>query len=257
MRLFDTHSHINADDFDADRAAVIVRMREAGLVGAMVVACDWGEEKKLFEVLDLAPGFLYGAWALHPEYKNKREPGIEEILAVCEDPRIKAVGETGLDYHWCKGELTWQKERFAKHIAAAKMLGKPVIVHAREAEFDALDILLAEGAADVGFVLHCFGNTLEVAKRALDLGGLISVTGVVTFKNAQGLRDVASALPLEGMMVETDCPYMAPVPYRGKRCEPAHVAQVVRMIAELKGLDLEYVGEVTTETALKFFRIGN
>lgn len=109
MRLFDSHSHINAREFDADRAEVITRMREAGLEGALVVACDYGEEKDLFAVLDMAPGFLSGAWALHPEYEDRRECDVDEIVAICGDPRICAVGETGLDYHWCKGDLTWQK----------------------------------------------------------------------------------------------------------------------------------------------------
>ena len=192
MRLFDSHSHINAREFDADRAEVITRMREAGLEGALVVACDYGEEKDLFAVLDMAPGFLFGAWALHPEYEDRRECDVDEIVAICGDPRICAVGETGLDYHWCKGDLTWQKERFVRHIEAARKLNKPLVVHAREAESDALDLLDAHDAGSVGFVMHCFGGSLADAKRAIDLGGLVSFTGVLTFKNASGLREIGA-----------------------------------------------------------------
>lgn len=253
MRLFDSHSHINAREFDADRAEVITRMREAGLEGALVVACDYGEEKDLFAVLDMAPGFLFGAWALHPEYEDRRECDVDEIVAICGDPRICAIGETGLDYHWCKGDLTWQKERFVRHIEAARKLNKPLVVHAREAESDALDILAAHDAGSVGFVMHCFGGSLADAKRAIDLGGLVSFTGVLTFKNASGLREIASALPLDRLMIETDCPYMAPVPYRGKRCEPAYVAEVAKALALVKNVEPDYAAAVTTDTAKNFF----
>ena len=253
--LFDSHSHSNSEEFDGDRDAVVARMRKAGLVGAMVVACDWGEEKKLFEVIDSQPGFLCGAWALHPEYEDRLEPTVEQIAAICEDPRIAAVGETGLDYYWCKGDLEWQKERFVRHIEAARLLKKPLIVHAREAEADALDVLRAHRAHECGFVLHCYGGDVETARRAVDAGGLISFTGVVTFKNAQALREVLKALPLEALMIETDCPYMAPVPYRGKRCEPALVGEVAKTIAAVKDIEPALAAETTTATAQKFFRL--
>ncbi len=253
--LFDSHSHIHAPEFAGDRAEVVARMQAAGLTGAVVVACDRGEEHPLFETLALAPDMLFGAWALHPEYEDRPEPDVNEILRICSDPRIAAVGETGLDYYWCKGDLTWQKERFCRHITAARELGKPLIVHAREAEADALDILVAQGARECGFVLHCFGADLATAQRALDAGGLVSFTGVLTFKNAENLREVARALPLEGLMIETDCPYMAPVPWRGRRCEPALVGAVARTIAALKDIDPAEVARTTTQTAQKFFKI--
>ena len=253
--LFDSHSHINSEEFDADREQVVSRMRQAGLIGAMVIACDLGEEAKLFEVIDAHPDFLCGAWALHPEYEDRREPTVEEIAAVCADPRIAAVGETGLDYYWCKGDLSWQKERFVRHIEAARMLKKPLIVHAREAEADALEILIDNRAHECGFVLHCYGGAADTARRAVDAGGLVSFTGVVTFKNAGALRDVVKALPLEAIMIETDCPYMAPVPYRGKRCEPALVGEVAKTIAAVKGIEPELVAKTTTQTALRFFHL--
>lgn len=253
--LFDSHSHINSSEFDGDREAVVGRMRAAGLVGAITIACDWDEIEKLHEVVGLAPGFLYGAWALHPEYEERREPTVEEIIRICSADDIVAVGETGLDYYWCKGDLTWQKERFVRHIEAAKALGKPVIVHAREAEADALEILIAHDAASCGFVLHCFGGNLETAQKAVEAGGLVSFTGVLTFKSAQNLRDVVRELPLEALMIETDCPYMAPVPWRGRRCEPALVGAVAGTIAEVKGLKPAEVARVTAATARRFFHL--
>ena len=258
--LFDSHSHINAPEFAEDRAAVIDRMKTAGLVGAMVIGC---EEREIGTVTDLVrtnPGFLYGAWALHPEYEvsdEHPEVTFERIVDVCSAPEMVAVGETGLDYHWCKGDLTWQKNRFRRHIEAALHLKKPIIVHAREAEDDALAILTEMNAGDAGFVLHCFGGTTDCALKAVDAGGLVSFTGVVTFKSAAALAETARVVPLQHLMVETDCPYMAPVPYRGKRNEPAFVAKVAEKIAAVKDLSFEEVARVTTENALNFFHLNH
>ena len=258
--LFDSHSHINAPEFAEDRAAVIDRMKSAGLVGAMVIGC---EEREIGTVTDLVranPGFLYGAWALHPEYEvsdEHPEVTLERIIDVCSAPEMVAVGETGLDYHWCKGDLTWQKNRFRRHIEAALHLKKPIIVHAREAEDDALAILTEMHAGDAGFVLHCFGGTTDCALKAVDAGGLVSFTGVVTFKSAAALAETARVMPLQHLMVETDCPYMAPVPYRGKRNEPAFVAKVAEKIAAVKDLSFEEVARVTTENALTFFHLNH
>ena len=253
--LFDSHSHINSEEFDGDRDAVVARMRKAGLVGAMVVACDWGEEKKLFEVIDSQPGFLCGAWALHPEYEDRLEPTVEQIAAICEDPRIAAVGETGLDYYWCKGDLEWQKERFVRHIEAARLLKKPLIVHAREAEADALDDLRAHRAHECGFVLHCYGGDVETARRAVDAGGLISFTGVVTFKNAKKLKVVVEYMPLDRLVLETDCPYLSPVPNRGKRNSSLNIPFVIEEIARIKGIPPETVEEAAWENAFKLYRM--
>lgn len=255
MPFFDSHCHINAREFDSDREDVITRMKSARLVGALVLGCDRDEVAPTIALAKENPGFLYAAWALHPEYEDAKETSVEEITRICSAPEIVAVGETGLDYHWCKGDLTWQKNRFRMHIKAAKALHKPIVAHAREAEADALAILKEEKATDVGFVLHCYGGNLEIAKETVDFGGMISFTGVVTFKNAENLREIVRQIPLENLMIETDCPYMAPVPYRGKRNEPSFVLEVARTIAKVKGLTLEEVGEKTTENALRFFRI--
>ena len=253
--LFDSHCHINTEEFDTDRAEVVARMKAEGLVGAMVIGCGEtvGELDLIRKLVDANSGFLYGAWALHPEYEDVPEVSVDEIVEIDSDPRIYAVGETGLDYHWCHGDLTWQKERFRRHIEAAKILGKPLIVHAREAESDALRILVENRANDVGFVLHCYNGDIDTAKRCVDAGGMISVTGVLTFKNAQSLRDVVKTVPIEHLMIETDCPYMSPIPMRGKRNEPSYVKYVNQTMARIKEISVEECANKTTENAYKFF----
>ncbi|MCF0253865.1 MAG: TatD family hydrolase [Duodenibacillus sp.] len=253
--VFDSHAHIGGREFDADRDGVVARMREAHMAGAVVVACDFGEEAGLAGLIAQAPGFLWGAWALHPEYEDRPEAEVEDIARINAAPGMVAVGETGLDYHWCKGDLAWQRERFARHIEAARLLGKPLIVHAREAEDDAVDMLASAGAGDMGFVMHCYGGSLEAAKRALDAGGLVSFTGALTFRNGDALREVARALPLSRLMVETDCPYMAPEPWRGRRCEPAMARAVALELAGLHNTDYADAARITTRTARRFFHL--
>lgn len=255
MIFVDSHSHINSREFVSDLPAVLERMRSAGVAAATVIGCDRGEEKRVKELVGSSGSpRLFGAWALHPEYEDVEETSVEEIETICSAPEIAAVGETGLDYHWCKGDLSWQKNRFRMHLAAARSLGKPVIVHAREAEADAVKILAEEKAGDMGFVMHCYGGDLDTALACIDAGGLVSFTGTITFKNAGALREVARALPLESLMIETDCPYMAPVPHRGKRNEPAFVVQVAEQIAAIKEVSLEQVARVTTENYKRFIR---
>lgn len=259
MILFDSHCHINDSHFDADRNDTIKRMKEAGLIGAMVIGCDRGEKKRIKELVDQNPNFLYGAWALHPEYMDEvhRETSVHEILSICDEPEFYAVGETGLDYYWVKADALRQaqKERFRMHIAAAKELKKPVIVHARAAERDAVEILTQEHAGDVGFVLHCFDSTPNIAKAAVDAGGYVGFTGIITFKSAQKLLESVKAVPIDRLLVETDCPYMAPVPKRGKRNEPAFVEFVAKKVAEVKGLDPEETARQTAYNAMRLFRL--
>lgn len=253
--LFDSHAHIHAKEFAEDIDEVIARMRAAGLVGCVTVGCDWCEDDVVLDLTNRYPGFVYGAWALHPEYDGRTEPNVEEIIDFCSPKSMVAVGETGLDYYWHPNGRIWQRPRFVRHIEAALKLNKPLIVHARQAESDALDILVAHDAGRVGFVLHCYGGDLATAKRAIDLGGLVSFTGVLTFPKSDELRAIARALPLESLMIETDCPYMAPVPFRGRRNEPTYVGSVARTLAQLFDCTPEHVAETTTRTAARFFRI--
>ena len=166
-----------------------------------------------------------------------------------------AVGETGLDFYWCKEPLDWQRDRFRRHIAAARKAGKPLIIHARDAESAALEILKEEKAGDLGFVMHCFCGTLETAEGVVAAGGHVSFTGNLTFKKNEMLREIAGKIPLDRLLIETDSPYMAPVPFRGKRCEPVYSREVARAIAAAKGLDFDEVLLATARNTVKLFRL--
>ena len=256
MVLFDSHCHINAPQFDEDREAVIARMKEAGLTGAVVIGCEAKELEPLRALVAANAGFLWGAWAYHPEYEDRsQEPAVEEIVEANRRDDFVAVGETGLDYYWCKPPVPWQVERFVRHIEAAKRLGKPLIVHAREAELAAAEILHAEGADSVGFVMHCFSSTPDVARKVLDWGGMIGINGNVTFKKSDDIRESCRIAPLSRLLAETDCPYLAPVPKRGKRNEPSFVSYTVAKIAELHGCSAEEAALATARNAEQFFRI--
>ena len=253
--FIDSHCHLTDPAFAEDLDAVIDRMKAAGMTAAVTIGCEDGDIVPLRKILDRFPGFLYGAWAVHPEYPDAREADVDEIAERAMEPGMAAVGETGLDFYWCKEPLDWQRARFRRHIEAAREVGKPLIVHARDAEAAALEILADEKAGDMGFVMHCFCGSLETAQGVVNAGGHVSFTGNLTFKKNEALRAIAKALPLEKLMIETDAPYMAPVPYRGKRCEPWHSEEVARTIANAKGLQFEEVLEATCRNTVKFFHL--
>ena len=255
MQFIDSHSHLNSDAFDEDRDEVIARMKAAGMAAAMVIACEDDELPKLEALLAEHPGWLFGAWALHPEFPDKPEPTVERIAEICSRPGFAAVGETGLDFYWCKEPLDWQRARFRRHIEAAKAIGKPLIIHARDSEREALEILRDMHAGDVGFVMHCFCGDTDTALAVVGAGGHVSFTGNLTFKRNEALRETARALPLESLLLETDCPYMAPVPKRGKRCEPQYVEYVAECLAGLFGVDKAHVARQTTANAVRLFRL--
>ncbi len=256
MVLFDSHCHINAPQFDEDRDAVIGRMKAAGLAGAVVIGCEAKELEPLKALVAANPGFLWGAWAYHPEYEDLScEPTVEEIVQANAREDFVAVGETGLDYYWCKPPVPWQGERFVRHIEAAKRLGKPLIVHARDAEAAAADVLKAEHAGDTGFVLHCFSAGPEVAQKVLDTGGMIGINGNVTFKKSTLIQEACRYTPLSRILAETDCPYLAPVPKRGKRNEPSFVSFTTAKIAELHECKPEEAALETARNAVRFFRL--
>lgn len=195
---------------------------------------------------------LYASAGVHPEHKDEETPSVEELLAWAGHPKVVAIGETGLDYYWHKEDVTWQHQRFRNHIRAARHCSKPLIIHMRDAAVDTLDIMAEERADEVGGVMHCFTESLDVAEKALALGFHISFSGIVTFKNAKALKEVARAVPLERMLIETDAPYLAPSPHRGRTNQPAYVRYVAEEIARLRGICLE---EVAAVTSLNFFRL--
>lgn len=253
--FIDTHCHLTAPQFDDDRDAVVARMKAAGMTAAVTIACDDEDLPKLAALLPQYEGFLFGAWAVHPEYPDHREADVDEIAEVASRPGMVAVGETGLDFYWCKEPLDWQRARFRTHIAAARKVGKPLIIHARDSEAQALEILRETRAGDMGFVMHCFCGDAETALAVVDAGGMVSFTGNLTFKKNDALREVARAVPLANLMIETDAPYMAPVPYRGKRCEPQYSLEVARTIADVKGLPFDEVLPQITANSRRFFRV--
>jgi TatD DNase family protein len=198
---------------------------------------------------------LWCTAGVHPdERRDAREATEDELVAMASRPKVVAVGETGLDYFRVEGDTEWQRERFRRHIRAARRVAKPLVVHTREAATDTLRILDEEGAAEVGGVMHCFTETLAVAEAAMRLGFHISFSGIVTFKNAKDLKEVARRVPLERMLVETDSPYLAPVPHRGRTNEPAFVRHVAEEIAALRGVPFETVASSTTRNFFALFR---
>ncbi|MEW5890186.1 MAG: TatD family hydrolase [Pseudomonadota bacterium] len=252
--LVDSHCHLNFPEFAGRTDRLIQAMKEAEVGLALCISVKLEEFPQVLALAENHPE-LYASVGVHPDYRDGLEPDVEDLVRLAHHPRVVGIGETGLDYYWHKGDTEWQRQRFRVHIRAAAACGKPLIIHTREAAADTLRIMEEEGAGRTGGVLHCFTETLDVAEKAMEMGFYISFSGIVTFKNATALREVAAAVPLERMLVETDSPYLAPVPYRGKTNEPAHVQFVAAEIARVKGLPFEAVAEATTANFHRLFRI--
>ena len=190
---------------------------------------------------------------VHPETTDAREPTIAGLVNLAQHPKVIAIGETGLDYYWHKDAPEWQRERFRLHIRAAIEVGKPLVIHNREATADTLKLMAEEGAGQVGGILHCFTETWDVAEEALSIGFHISLSGIVTFKNALSIKDVARRVPLDRLLIETDAPYLAPVPYRGRLNQPGYVKYVAEEIARLRGIPVEDLAKATTDNFFRLF----
>ncbi len=252
--LIDSHCHIDFPDFSEGVEPLLANMAQAGVGHALCVSVSL---ERFPAVLALAERHaeLFASVGVHPDHAEAREPDVEELVALAQHPRVLAIGETGLDYYRQPREaLDWQRERFRVHIRAARACGKPLIVHTRSAAADTLAILAGEGAQAAGGVMHCFTEGRAVAEQAMELGFYISFSGILTFKNAADLRDVAQAVPLDRLLVETDAPYLAPVPHRGRRNEPAYVRFVAEEIARLKGLPYEEVERAARDNFFTLFR---
>lgn len=254
--LFDTHVHLNDDQFENDLDVVIQRAQQNGVKKMVVVGFDRKTIKKAIELIDQYD-FLYASIGWHPvDAINMSEEDLSWIEEQAKHPKVVALGEMGLDYHWDKSPASIQKEVFRKQIRLAKKLKMPIIIHNREATEDVVHILREENAAEVGGIMHCFSGSVETAKECMKMNFLISLGGPVTFKNAKKPKEVAVEIPLDRLLIETDCPYLAPHPMRGKRNEPAYVKLVAEQIAELKGISFAEVAEKTTANAKKLFGIG-
>ena len=253
--LVDSHCHLDRVDltpYHGDFAGLIEACREAGVAHMLCVSIDLESYPAMLALVEDYPEVSVSV-GVHPNDFDRREPGIEELVALAGHPKNVAIGETGLDYFHGKGELDWQRERFRNHIRAARQANKPLIIHTRDARDDTIAIMREEQARDVGGVMHCFTESWEMAKAALDLDFYISFSGIVTFKNAAALRDVAARVPDERILIETDSPYLAPVPFRGKPNEPRYVGKVAEAVAAVRGVSTEAVARQSRENFFRLF----
>jgi TatD DNase family protein len=250
--LVDSHCHLDFPEFQDQLPQVLDRMAEAGVGGALCISVTLEEFPRVLALAETRAN-LFASVGVHPDYPDAGTVDEDTLVRLAAHPRVVAIGETGLDYYRLKGDLEWQRERFRTHIRAARQAGKPLVVHTRAAAEDTLRILREEGADSVGGVMHCFTETIDVATAAVDLGFAISFSGIVTFRNAESLRDVARFLPLDALLVETDAPYLAPVPYRGKTNEPAFVRHVAEGVAAARGEPVSVIEDATTRNFTRVF----
>ncbi|MBI2311360.1 MAG: TatD family hydrolase [Betaproteobacteria bacterium] len=252
--LVDSHCHLTFPELHDRLDKVVAAMKASDVGMALCVSVDL-EDFALVRAVAARFPQVYASVGIHPD----NAPGVavdeEELVGLARDPRVIAIGETGLDYYRLKGDLEWQRERFRTHIRAARRSAKPLIIHTRAAAVDTLRLMREESAGAAGGVMHCFTESWEVASAALDLGFHISFSGIVTFKNATELKEVAKKVPLDRLLVETDAPYLAPVPHRGKPNEPAYVRHVAEYVAQLRSLPFEEVAAATTRNFLRLFRL--
>lgn len=255
--LVDSHCHLDRIDlapYGGDFAALLAATRAAGVGHSLCVSIDLGAYPRMLALVSPFPEVSVSV-GVHPNERDAAEPDPDTLVELARHPKNVAIGETGLDYYHGKGDLAWQRERFRRHVAAARRARKPLIIHSRDARADTLSILREEGASEVGGVMHCFTEDWDTAARAMDLGFHISFSGIVTFRNAAELREVARRVPDDRLLIETDSPYLAPVPHRGKPNEPRHVVHVAALLAELRGTDVETVAAVTTANFARLFGV--
>ncbi len=228
-------------------------MDEHQVAYALCISVNLREYPQVLAVAEAYENF-YATVGVHPDYENEPQLTVEQLVTLAANPKVIGIGETGLDYFRLTGDLEWQRERFRTHIRAAIAAGKPLIIHTRSAAEDTLRIMREEGAEKIGGVMHCFTESLDVAEHAIKMGFYISFSGIVTFKNATALKEVAKRVPLDRILVETDSPYLAPVPYRGKTNQPAYVKYVAQEIASLRGITEQEVATATTENFFRLFK---
>lgn len=251
--LVDSHCHLDFPGLADHLPDVLRRMAENGVGAAVCIGVNLEDLPKVLAIAE-SNERLFATVGVHPEYTDVDEPTEDQLVGLAAHPKVVAIGETGLDYYWQKDKPEWQRQRFRRHIGAAKRCGKPLVVHTRDSAADTLRLLQEEGAEAVGGVMHCFTENWEIARQALDLGFYLSFSGIVTFKNASVVKEVAQKCPLDRLLVETDSPYLAPVPYRGKPNEPAYVRYVAEEIARLRAIDLDKLVAATTDNFFNLFK---
>ena len=254
MSFIDSHCHINFHELAENITEVLAKMQQNDVQSALCVSVNLADFPQVLALAEQYP-HIYASVGVHPDYEAVEEPSVERLVALAQHPKIIAIGETGLDYFRLTGDLEWQRERFRNHIRAARQSRKPLIIHTRSAAEDTLRLMAEESAGEVGGVMHCFTENWEVAQAALDMGFYISFSGIVTFKNALQIKEVAKLVPMDRMLIETDSPYLAPVPYRGKLNQPAYVKHVAEEIALLRGISVAEVGLKTSENFASLFNL--
>ncbi len=252
IELVDSHCHVDFTELAQDFENITQRMETNNVKRALCVSVNLTAWPNLIQFVEQHDN-LWGSVGVHPDYENEVEPTVEDLVERSHHPKVVAIGETGLDYFRLQGDLDWQRERFRVHIRAARLAKLPLIIHTRSASEDTLKIMREEGADEFGGVMHCFTESLAVAEASITLGFYISLSGIVTFKNATDLQAVAQAVPLERLLIETDSPYLAPAPFRGKRNDPSLVRHVAEKVAELRGISFEAVAEATTHNFYQLF----
>lgn len=252
--FIDSHCHLDFPELAAQHDEIFALMRDNAVTHALTISTTL----KTFAAVRAVAEAHANVWCtagVHPdEQGDDHEPRIEDLLAMAAHPKVVGIGETGLDYYRLQEPLEWQRQRFRIHIRAARVCGKPLIIHTRSASADTLRLMAEEGAGEVGGVMHCFTESQAVAEAALAMGFYISFSGIVTFKSARELQQVARAVPLERMLIETDSPYLAPAPHRGKMNQPGYVRHVAEFIAQLRGVGVEEIARATTGNFFRLFR---
>lgn len=249
--LVDSHCHLDFPDLAENLPQLLDLMQQNGVGHAVCIGVALEDLPRIIAIAE-AHSNVFASVGVHPENTGVREATVDELVRLAQHPKVIAIGETGLDYYWHKDAPEWQRERFRVHIRAAIETGKPLVIHNRDATADTLRLLKEEGAERVGGIMHCFTENWETAEAALALGFHISLSGIVTFKNAHAVKDVARRVPLDRLLVETDAPYLAPVPYRGKTNQPAYVKYVAEEIARLREVP---VADIAAATTANFFRL--
>ncbi len=253
--FIDSHCHLDLIDPDQEGQNLPDLLASAAANDVDAMLCVSVSLDKFPSMMSLIEPYaqVYASVGVHPVTKCEKEPEISELVALADNDKIIAIGETGLDYYHCEGDMEWQHERFRRHIEASKQTGKPLIIHTRDAKKETIQLMREENAQDAGGVMHCFVEDWETASAALDLGFYISFSGIVTFKNAKDLKEIAKQVPLDRLLIETDSPYLAPVPNRGKTNQPAYVRHVAEYIAKLRDMSTEDVAQISSDNFYTLF----
>lgn len=254
--FIDSHCHLDLPELIEDLPSLLEEMKQNLVTHALSISVDISDWSRIKTIIETYP-HIYGSVGTHPDYEKVHEPTLDELITMLQHPKVIATGETGLDYYRLQGDLTWQRNRFRNHIQAALISKKPLIVHTRNAQEDTIAILKEEKAESIGGVMHCFTENIEMARASLDQNFYISFSGIISFKNAKTVHQTAAYVPIDRILIETDAPYLAPTPHRGKINQPAWVRHIAEQIAQIKGISIEEVGSITSENFKRCFNLNN